>query len=66
MGLKDRELILHSCRAHPDLPTLEKNVAVLYEQRRSQGSASLLVNLQMYTAVFKQNQRGDCSGSPLL
>lgn len=49
MALKDGEVTLHSCRAHPDFPTLAKNVAVLYEQRRDQGPASLQANLQMFS-----------------
>lgn len=47
--LKDGEVMLHSCRAHPDFPTLAKNVAVLYEQRKSQGSESLQVNLKTFS-----------------
>lgn len=62
MLLKDGEVVLHSCRAHRDFATLARNAAVFCEQEETSGVRKLAGKFTdvFYTAVLKQNQRGDC------
>lgn len=61
--LNDGEVMLRSCRAHPDFTTLGKNAAVFCELEEKPGICKLAGKFTdvYYTAAFKQNQRGDCS-----
>lgn len=63
MILKDGEVMLHSCRAHPVFAILLKNAAVFCEKEEKSGVCKLAGKFadDFYAAVFKQNQRGGCS-----
>lgn len=63
MVLKDGEVMLHSCRAHPGFATPAKHAAVFCEQEEKSGVRKLAGKFTdvFCTAVFKQNQSGDCS-----
>lgn len=63
MVLNDGEVMLRRSRAHPDFATLAKNAAIFWEQEEKSGVCKLEGKFAdvCSTAVFKENQRGDCS-----
>lgn len=63
MVLKGGEVMLRSRRAHPDFATLLKNAAVFCKNEEKSEVCKLAGKFadDFYAAVFKENQRGDCS-----